>query len=524
VVLITLDTTNPEALDVYGSLRGLTPALSRFAQDAILYENARTVAPVTLPSHASMLTGLYPPRHGVRDNGYAALSDDARTVAEYASDAGYATGAFVAAAVLAAPYGLDQGFDHYESPTGDAQHMGGIVERAGIDVTSSAAAWLDEREPGRPVFLWAHYFDVHAPYLPPTSELERAGGDAYLGEVAVLDAAVGALLERLRQEPDFDEMLILIVADHGEGLGRHDEATHALFVYDSTLRVPMLLRLPGAERAGERSRELVSVVDVFPTLLAAMQLEDAASEVDGRSLLDPAAPDRGLYFESYYGYLNYGWSPLAGWIDADGKYIHSAQPELYDPDSDRSESEDLYRPGDERAVRAQAAIEQLVRKSALAPGVDNLADQPDITALGYAGSATASIEVPHPLEQSDLPAPSARLDEHKRLWRALGLVDEGQREEAIAILTEITASNTRNARAHYSLGRLLVEVGRPGDALAPLYAILEQGFDHPNVRRSLVLAHGALGEFRKARRHGRWLEERGFDSPLRFAEPGTEKH
>jgi tetratricopeptide (TPR) repeat protein len=315
----------------------------------------------------------------------------------------------------------------------------------------------------------------------------------------------------------------MIVADHGEGLWRHQEATHATLVYDTTLRVPMLLRLPAAERAGERSSALVSVVDVFPTLLAGMQLDvpiGDIGDIDGRDLRAPLAPDRGLYFESFYGYLNYGWSPLSGWVDSSGKYIHSASPEFYEPASDAAEEINLYAPEDPRSVRARAAIEQLLRKPALSISTDNLGAQPDITALGYAGAASASVEIPHPLAATELPAPGERRDELSRMNRALSLVDEGKRDEAITELERITAENPRNARAHQSLGRLLIEADRPREALKPLRAILNQGYDHPNVRRGLVLAHGALREYRKARRHAVWLEQRGFPSPLQFPNEG----
>lgn len=502
-VLITLDTTNPGALDFYGKSRGVTPALERFAREAVVYDRARTVAPLTLPAHASMLTGLYPPRHTVRDNGHLPLPASADTVAERAREAGYRTAAFVGAAVLAPAYGLSQGFEVYEAPEGEAKHGGSYVQRPGPEVTRAAVDWLDGRRDGEPFFLWAHYFDAHMPNDPAPEYLRQAGGNSYLADVALMDRAVGDLLDRLRAEPDYDEMIVVVVADHGEALGRHGEPTHALLVYDATIQVPMLVRLPGGRRAGERSEVVASVIDVFPTLLEGMGLAPPR-RVDGLSLIADEVPaGRGVYFESYCGFLNFGWSPLSGWADASGQYLHGARPELYGAGDPRQEN-DVFDPGDERVLRAREAIAAVAQGGALPRGEDDaaaLAAQADVRALGYAGVASPEAEIPHPLAPTDLPAPTARLKEYYVVIDAPQLVAAGRRDDAIRNLREVVEQNPRNAFALDALGQYLIEAGRPREALEPLGELLVLGLDRPVLRHHLASAHEALGDYPAALEH-----------------------
>ncbi|MEQ1894405.1 MAG: sulfatase, partial [Planctomycetota bacterium] len=253
VLLLTLDTTNPEALGAYGGPAGLTPNLDRLAREGLLFEEARAVAPLTLPAHASMLTGLYPPRHGLRRNGELALAPEARTLAERAREQGYATGAFVAAVVLAPEFGLAQGFETYDAPAVPKdveEHL--AASRSAEEIATRALAWLAARDDERPFFLWLHFYDPHFPYRPPAAASARAGGNDYLGEVSALDEAIGRVLDALGRSGALENTLVAALADHGEGLGRHGEETHGAFVFDSTLRIPFLLRLPGAARAGER--------------------------------------------------------------------------------------------------------------------------------------------------------------------------------------------------------------------------------------------------------------------------------
>ena len=507
-VLITLDTTDPAALDPYAPGGTLTPELARLAREGVVYERARSVAPLTTPAHASMLTGLYPPRHTVRDNGYLALPESAETLAERARAAGFRTGAFVAAAVLGPEYGLQQGFDLYDPAPRAGSHIGGVGERAASAVVEAAVRWLDARPKDRPYFLWVHTFEPHMPYAPAPEFLAKAGGDPYLGEVAAMDAALGTLLARLRAQPDYADTAIVLVADHGESRNRHGEATHGLFAYDATLHVPLIVRFPQGRRAGERSAATASIVDVFPTLLAAMGLS-APAGVDGVDLGagDPP-PERGVYFESYYAFLNYGWSPLAGWADGSGKYIHGTDPELFDA-QDAAEERNVFAAGDARAERARAGIAALLarprlERSAVSSGG---ASEQDLRALGYAAAGSALADVPEPLEELDLPAPRANLDEHYKVWNALNLANARRLEPAIAELRDVLATNPRNAFALDRLAEFLILAKRPREALEPLQALIDHGLERPTVRLRLAGVHAELGEYDRSLAHlERYLE------------------
>ncbi|MCB9914602.1 MAG: sulfatase [Planctomycetes bacterium] len=418
-MLVTLDTTNPGALGCYSGRAGLTPHLDALAAEGVLYENARSVAPLTLPSHASMMTGLWPPRHTLRDNGLRALPESAETLAEAARARGYQTAACVAAVVLGESYGLDQGFDVYDAPHGAGPGHGHVLERSSAEVTAAALRWLDGRDRARPFFLWVHYFDAHAPYDPAPEFLARAQAlgearfPAYLGEVAQVDDAVGALLARLRAEGLLEHTLVAVVGDHGESLGRHGEPTHSLLAYDATIRVPLLLRYPDGYRAGERSAEFVSVADVAPTLLEALDLAPGGA-LDGRSLYRRAVPPgRGVYFESSYGWLNYGWSPLSGWASAEGTYLHSSAPELF-PGPAGTRGEERWAAEPALAARLLAALEAATAGPALADdgaAVDARASWP--TCARWATRAAAASSACRGLQPS--PASTRRA----RTWQSL---------------------------------------------------------------------------------------------------------
>ena len=455
-LLITLDTTRHDALGVYGAAPGVTPAIDALAAESLVFDVCRTVAPLTLPSHASMLTGRYPPGHGIRDNGYAVLPDDVPTLAERARDGGLRTAAFVAAVVLERRFGLARGFETYVQPERAAQEVTHVyAERPADAVVGDAIRWLAELGADERFLAWVHLFDPHAPYRPPARFAEQAGGDAYLGEVARADHAVGELLAALRDAGRLDSTLVVLTADHGEDRMQHGEPTHASFCYDTTLRVPLLVRWPDGWRAGERCAAVTSVVDVFPTLLAALGLADPGGH-DGLDLSAAAASalsdepaGRGVYFETFYNFIHYGWSPLVGWADAGGKYIHGASPELYRTGED---------PGEERNVAGQApaelaryvrAIEQALGRTHAGAGAQAAPDAElarSLTSLGYAeGARPASL--PSPLElagSGELPTPRERLAELHAFLEASELSDQGRCDEALPLFARVVEDNPRN--------------------------------------------------------------------------------
>jgi hypothetical protein len=454
VLLVTLDTTRADALSCYGGPAGLTPALDALAAGGVRYAQARTTVPFTLPAHASMLTGLYPPRHGVRDNAPASLVPEATTLAELAADAGLATAGFVAASPLDRAWGVAQGFERWSQPqAAEALEARRPAERRAEEVVDAAIAWLDGRDRSRPFLVWVHLFDPHQPYEPAPRFLAQAGGSPYHGEVAAVDAAVGRLVGRLRDEDLLDSTVVLVVGDHGEGLGQHGEDTHGYLPWDTTLRVPFLLRHPDGRRAGEVSEETVSVVDVFPTLCDALGLAPPPGG-DGVSLWREQVPvERMAYFEALGGWARFGWSPLVGAVDARGKYVHGSAPLYWRPRMDPIEERDhLDALGSDvgrylDALRAVLARPVLQRRLA---GVD--APLAALAQLGYASDRTGLVDWPDLLAPSARPSPLDRTAELAEYLAAREQAGSGRPREAIGRLQALVEANPRNTAALDELG------------------------------------------------------------------------
>lgn len=474
VLLVTLDTTRADALGCYGGSAGVTPNLDALALESVLYERARTVAPITLPAHASMLTGLTPARSSVRDNSLNPLPEEALTLAERAREQGFATAAVVSAAVLDAAFGLKQGFELYVDPVRD--YRTGIhttyFETSAEDTASRVIELLRRRNPAKPFFVWMHLFSPHVPYEPPQRFAHHSS--PYLGEVAYADEAVGRVLDELRAQGLYDDTAILVVGDHGEGLGEHGEETHTNFCYDSTLRVPFLLRHPDGTRAGERSQETVSVVDVYPTLVAAMGLGEPGP-IDGVDLWNGrASKDRSAFFESYYGFLHYGWSPISGAADAEAKYIHLAPPELYLL-ADASEAQNVAGAHPELERRYRAALQRLDAQPAL-EALDEI-DAELLTALGNLGYATATTEseIPRLLEDTGRISPREGYAEYVEIERARGLSSLERLDEAVAILRKVVKENPSNSSAASDLSTYLIASGRCDEAEVVLHGLIAAG-------------------------------------------------
>jgi arylsulfatase A-like enzyme len=325
LVLISIDTLRADRLGSYGRQGAGTPHLDRLARSGARFSDAMAPAPITLPSHASLFTGLDPSRHGVRHNGLYALDERAQTLAERLRDAGFRTGAFVASVALAARHGLDQGFERYTEPGGDqSRGLFFLAERPAQQVNRDALAWLDELATSERVFLFVHYMEPHAPFEPPEPELSRFAGDRYQAEIAASDRALGELLAHLAARGRLRHALVAVVGDHGESLGEHGELSHGIFVYQSTLHVPLILAGPGVPPSRVVD-EPVSLIDLMPTLLAAAGLEE---DQDGRSLWPALRGEslgpRALYGESFAPRLDFGWSELRVWRRGAEKWTTSS--------------------------------------------------------------------------------------------------------------------------------------------------------------------------------------------------------
>lgn len=339
VLVITLDTTRADHLSPYGYMNAPMPSLERLAREATVFNQALSVSPLTLPAHTSLFTGLLPPKHGVRDNADRPLAATYTTLAEVARAQGLRTAAFVGSAVLDRERGLAQGFDVYSDVGRGDRRPGSEPQRTAAQVVDQAVKWLTSDNRAR-FFLWAHLYDPHHPYDPP--EPFRSGtGDAYGGELAFAESQIGRLLDVLDASGRRDDTIVVVVGDHGESLNEHGEEHHGIFLYESVLRVPLMIRMPGLP--ARRVPEVVRITDVMPTVLALAGISGPLG--DGVSLVDLMTGDRhGLDLEAYAESLypqRFGWSPLYALRDSRYKFIDAPKPELYDLDRDPFEQHNI---------------------------------------------------------------------------------------------------------------------------------------------------------------------------------------
>jgi arylsulfatase A-like enzyme/Flp pilus assembly protein TadD len=476
VLLVTIDTLRADALGSYGG-RAATPNLDALAARGARFTFAHSHAVLTLPSHASILTGRYPYEHGIRDNGGFRLREGEATMATVLKALGFSTGAFISAFPLDQRYGLQAGFDHYDdrvSEVGKTTEVA-VPERRADATVAPALDWIG-RQSGR-WFGWVHVFDPHAPYSAPGEWKSRYPSDAYAGEVAWTDAALGPLLQALERQPR--PSLVIVTADHGEGLGEHGEMTHGVFTYESTLRVPLIVAeiTPGRKAPrGVRVDAPARHVDLLPTILDLLGASSSASAaLPGLSLAGTMASGRGddrpLYFESMMPVLTRGWAPLRGVIVGREKYIDLPIQELYDLAADTSELQNT------AAVRADrvAVLKNVLRSFNVAPPgrpmEETAAARERLRALGYTSGAVAPARDAY--EEADDPK---RLIEFDRLLHMVNeRFIEGRIDEAVKICQQVIQRRPDMADAYRQLAFLLWHTGRPDAAIATLSAALGRG-------------------------------------------------
>jgi len=509
IVLVTIDTLRADRLGSYGSSRGLTPNLDALAAEAVRFRSAASTVPFTLPAHSSLMTGTYPPFHGVRENVGYTLDDRLPTLAGSLAAGGWATGGFVSAFVLDSRWGIARGFDTYFDDFDSEESRGGnlaAVQRPGAETIAAALGWLDERPAGpeaKPVFLWLHLFEPHDPYTPPEPYLSRHPGRPYDGEVAWADELFGRFRDGLEERGLLDRSLVVVTGDHGEGLGQHGEGFHGFFIYDSTVHVPLLVRSPGGVGAGEVVEAPVSHVDVLPTLLdlAGRPLPESAQ---GRSLApfllgeEAGETETGaVYTESMYPLLHYGWAPLRSLRAGSYKLIDAPRPELYDLAADPEETTDIIRR--ERAV----ARELKERLDALTARIESGAEEPgrpadideetlaQLEALGYlAGRGGVSLADEKAVERAD---PKDRIDLHQRVMAAQSALGRGEIDRAREHLEAALAADATMVDAHQMLGRIAAQEERFEAAAGHFRDALAVRDDHVESLYGLATAYLRLG-------------------------------
>jgi arylsulfatase A-like enzyme/tetratricopeptide (TPR) repeat protein len=502
LIVITLDTVRADHLGPYGYTAIETPALTRLASEGVRFAAAYASVPLTLPSHTSLFTGLLPMSHGVRDNGGFHVDPAHRTLAETLKTAGYRTAAFVSAFVLDSRWGLARGFDTYHDDfpvtTGDLAAMAAIQRPA--DATWTAArTWLDTHRSER-FFAWIHFFDPHTPYAPPAPFQARYADRPYDGEIAYVDSVITQIIHYLEANTLLDTTTVLVVGDHGEGLGEHDEDEHGLLAYDTTLHVPWIVRLPDHRGAGRVISEPVGLVDVFPTVagLLGIALPTEVDGIDRTVLIDGGSGDSSaLYAETLYPRLRMGWSELTTIRNGDYKYIKAPQPELYNWRTDPQETTNLAAHEGGVVARLDRVLSGAVADRTAAAVRSNLPDPETVKqlqALGYVAGTTAPLS-----SANGLADPKTKTAAYRSLARARRELAEGQQAAGIRTLQGLVLAEPEFEVARRTLRDYWIGHRHFEEATNWLRMLAARQGGEPGVWRDLAVVGRASGDTRVAR-------------------------
>ncbi len=501
LLLVTIDTLRADHVGAYGATSSQTPTLDALASRGVRFANALSAAPLTGPSHATILTGLLPPQHGVRDNIVFSLNARHKTLATRLKAKGYRTGAFVGAYPVAAAFGFRQGFEVFTENFKESEEPGAGAQRPANEVVDDALSWLS-RPAGGPFFTWVHLYDPHAPYEPPEPYRTTFAGRPYDGEIAFADAQLGRLLDSLKASGQQSNTIVVVVSDHGESLGEHGELTHAILVYGSTLHVPLVIAGPGIT-GGATVEARVSTVDLVPTLLRLLGSEVPA-ELIGRDLSAALRGERlrpePLYAESLFGRLNCRWASLRAWVEGDFKLIDGGRTELFDLSRDPEESTNLAEQDAARVGRMRESLRKAVARMApegdRAPTATITREQEAlIKSLGYVGGTGGGGQ----LDQPGLPDPRDHVREYERLQLILRAPDIPP-AQASAEAAAIAAMDPGNPFAHNTVASLAYRAGRLKEAARAFHRALELDPDRPAVRQNygkLLRDMGRLQESEK---------------------------
>ncbi len=528
IVLLTLDTTRADSLGCYGGKAASTPNLDALAARGTRYALALTPSPLTLPAHCSLLTGLDPPFHGVRDNGTAVLPPSLPTLATVLAGRGYATGAFVSSRVLDRRFGLNRGFRTYDDRmAAEREGEHGYPERDARAVTSAALAWLSRAPRGRPYFLWVHYYDPHSPYVAPGDRRDAPVARRYAGEVAYMDREIGRLLAAL---PAPARTVVAAVGDHGEMLGEHGERDHGLLLYRSSLEVPLVLAGPGVPR-GQVIPHAVATRALPARLLGLLKLSEAArafgAPLSERAL--PSGPSDVVYSETWMPATAYGWSPLRAASDSRWRFVLAPKPELYDFVADPGETRNLVTERPAERDRLKSVLADVERRSSGRLAAPTPPPAPEVVAalrsLGYLSGSSPprgrgldpkdGVAMLTEFDRANRDLAGGRAQEALRVFEDLvrrspgnvpflsRLSDAqaavGHHDAAVATVKQAIALNPRLDFLHLHLGNTYKKLGRVPEARAEYEAALL-------LNPRMAPAWLALGEL--AKRSGQAAEER----------------
>lgn len=490
VFIISIDTLRSDHLPAYGFRGGSTPAIDRFRGDAVLFQRAFSHCPQTLPSHTSMLTGLLPPDHGVRDNLGYVLREEIPTLPALLKEQGYATGAAVSTHVLRRSTGISHGFDFYDDEIDSATaNASTSAERNGDRTREALERWLDQTSGDR-VFAFLHLYEPHTPYHPPAEYANLP--TKYDGEVAYADAIVGRFLDYLRKRGWYDRALIVVMSDHGEGLGDHGEEEHGILLYREAIQVPLLIKLPNGERHGATVGETVGLTDVAPTILARLGMQTPAAMKGANALALAAGTDRAIFSETYFPRLHFGWHELTSLADQRFHLIAGKGRELYDDAADPRETRDVS-DQNRRALAAMSAALQTIDLKFSAPSAVDPEDQRKLAALGYVGSTVGT--------GTDLPDPRERVHVVRMLLDAMRSFEAGQNAKTLATLDAIIRDNPNMIDAWALRARTYRRQGDNAKAFEALKSAMQRFPNDPSIALALADLMFQTGDYEGAKQH-----------------------
>lgn len=498
VLLITLDTTRADRLGCYGYPKAATPNIDWVASEGIRFANAYAQVPLTFPSHCSIMTGTYPLYHGTRNNGTYHLPPDLMTLAEILKNNGFLTAAFVSSFTVDSRFGLDQGFDVYDDEFRPGQAFKSLnAERRAEEVFKAFSAWLD-RNYNHQFFCWLHFFDPHFPYDPPSPFKEKFSADPYDGEIAYMDFFVGKVIEKLKEKNLLAQTILILAGDHGEAFGEKGETGHGVFLYEETLRVPLILAAKGHLPAKKVIGGRVRLIDLMPTILELVKIP-LPEKIQGESLLPYLRKKRAKelpnYIETYFPRENYGWSELKGIMEGPWKYIEAPKKELYDLKKDPGENINLAetRPGE--IARWQEKLKSYLTTYSspfLAPKRKMTAEEKEkLRTLGY-------ISLAEETSSDNLPDPKDRRDELKLIAAAEVCEVEQKFEEAAGLYEELLNRHPESPTNYINLALVYAQLNRFDQAVE----LLEKGLEKKPQSLLLLSRLGhtylAMGRLKKA--------------------------
>jgi arylsulfatase A-like enzyme/Tfp pilus assembly protein PilF len=509
IILFTIDTLRADHLECYGYQGVKTPQINRMAEEGVLFEHNIVQTPLTLPSHSSIMTGTYPLYHGIRDNGGFYLDESHTTFAEVMKGQGYATAAFIAAFVLDSRWGLDQGFDYYYDNFDLTKYKTvslDSVQRRGDEVLTEAYRWLGENG-AQKFFAWIHLYDPHTPYDPPEPYKSQYGGKRYRlydGEIAYVDQLIGEFRTYMEENGLWEKTLILFTADHGESLGEHEESAHGFFIYDSDVRVPLIVKFPGGKLAGRTITNQVRSIDIMPTVLNVVG-GNIPESVQGESFLplmlgQEEETERLAYCETYWPRYHYGWSELKLLRKGQYKFIDAPRPELYDVYDNPGETENLVNQRASLGIEMKRELDEMIALYSR-EGIDDIEPQKidddsliKLQALGYIGSFRTSQRG----RGERLADPKDKIKLYNDIKMAQFLVTEKKTEEAENAIKKVLERDPSVLEARYILGNIFTKQEKYEEAIEEYTKALSVDPEYYDAIFGIAFAYKKSGKSEEA--------------------------